>query len=168
MSLVSDSLENLTPNTFIIEPFEEKKEPVEEFEYLPSPSFEERFSDLYWDVQEDFGNQRSPWEGHIDFKRKESSWNGPSIEGPSLVLARISDISDSEYHYTINFTQDMDELFQILGDYHGCRSEIEVLLINECKSQNDEIKVKYKIIEHGYDIDRDMFEIDSFIYNLRQ
>lgn len=164
INLFSESLENINHECFNIEPGA-----PEEITFIPDVLFTNH---LVNSPNSNFGEMSDAFT-HIDnfekfmkMQTEEKKWEGPQVDGPSLVLSRISDVSDSEYHYGINFTEDMDNLIQQLEEYHGCKSEIEILIINDCKSQNDEIKIKYKVIEHGYDINRNIFEIDSFIYNL--
>lgn len=87
------------------------------------------------------------------------------LDLPLLCMCRIYVQSDNIYKYIILFTRNLRSTLNSIDDTHACEWKIEIISLCNAVSQNDEVRVKYKLLEGGVDIDNNMYDISYTVYS---
>lgn len=105
--------------------------------------------------------------GIQDFKKQVlGSINPKYLKRSLLYLCRINvPQEDNTYNYIVGFTKDLENVLETIDDTYACEWKMEILTLAECKSQNEEVKVKYELLQKGCNIDNNLYVIDDRVYN---
>lgn len=101
-----------------------------------------------------------------DFKRQVlGSINKQYLAVPIMYMCRINVPQEDMYFYIIGFTRNIENALETIDDAYACEWKMEILALLESKSQNDEIRIKYNILQMGIDIDNNLYNVDHRIHD---
>lgn len=85
---------------------------------------------------------------------------------PVIYLCRINTSEDRTYRYTVGFTQSINDTLETMDETFVCGWKIEILILLDSKSQDDEVVVRYNILTHcSSSISNNTYAIDNSIYS---
>lgn len=81
-----------------------------------------------------------------------------------IYICRINVSQEDKYYYTIGFTRDIEKSLETIDDTYSCEWKIEILALIRSSSQNDEVRIKYELLQMGININNNLYDILEKIY----
>jgi hypothetical protein len=104
--------------------------------------------------------------GIQNFKKQVlGSINKKYLKKSLLYLFRIKVVQKETYKYIIGFTRDLENVLETIDDTYACEWKMEILTLSESKSQNEEIKTKYELLQQNVNIDNNVYDVNNKVYN---
>lgn len=104
--------------------------------------------------------------GIQDFKKQVlGSINKKYLKMSLLYLCRINVAREETYKYIIGFTRDMENVLETIDDTYACEWKMEILTLSKSKSQNEEVKTKYELLQQNVNIDNNLYDVNNHVYN---
>jgi hypothetical protein len=104
--------------------------------------------------------------GIQDFKTQVlGGINKKYLKRSLLYLCRINAAQGETYKYIIGFTRDLENVLETIDDTYACEWKIEILTLSDSKSQNEEVKTKYELLQKNVNIDNNLYDVNNHVYN---
>lgn len=104
--------------------------------------------------------------GIQDFKKQVlGSINKKYLKKSLLYLCRINVAQEETYKYIVGFTRDLENVLETIDDTYACEWKMEILTLSESKSQNEEVKTKYELLQQNVNIDNNLYDVNNQVYN---
>ena len=104
--------------------------------------------------------------GIQDFKKQVlEGINKKYLKKSLLYLCRINVAHEETYKYTVGFTRDLENVLENIDETYTCEWKMEILTLSESKSQNEEIKTKYELLQQNVNIDNNLDDVNNRVYN---